>query len=463
MTSSPTNPPAQPKAWICVICGYIHYGDEPPDECPMCGAAREEFAPYVEEVTQAAATNRRYVVIGAGVAGVSAAEALRKTDPAGEICLISDEPGLPYYRMNLTRYLAGELRADQLALHPETWYAEQWIDLAWGRVMEIDLAGKTLLVEEKNAHRRTQPFDRLILAGGAHPFVPPIPGADLPGVTTLRTQVDAERILAACRAKTDAGERPRVVCIGGGILGLEAAGALACQGARVTVLENQPWLLARQLNPAGGAVLAEYLQKLDIHVIAQAKTRQILAGTDAGCSVALEDGQALAADVVVISAGVRSNLDLARRAGLQVNLGVVVDDGMRTSHADVYAAGDIAEFRGMLYGLWAPAQLQGAAAGKNAAGVEAVFSGPTPATTLKVLGIDLFSIGAVNDPAAQVIEEKAPGKYCAFFFKGGCLTGAILLGDARLAAKVKKAVDEKVDFSAVLEDGGGVEEVKGNL
>jgi nitrite reductase (NADH) large subunit len=461
MLNQPTNPPSRPKAWICSVCGYIHYGDMPPEECPVCGAERAQFEPYVEEVTapaaQAAGAPRRYAVIGAGAAGVSAAEALRKADPAGEISLVSDEPGLPYYRMNLTRYLAGELRGDQLDLHPAEWYAEQQIELRWGKVEEIDLAGKTLLLAQGRLA-----FDRLVLAAGANPFVPPIPGAHLPGVTTLRTRADADRILAACRAKTAAGERPRVVCIGGGILGLETAGALACQGAQVTVLENQLWLLTRQLNAAAGAVFAGHLKTLDIQVVTQAKILQI-AGDGSTCYVTLADGRNLPADVVVISAGVRSNLELAQRAGLQVNLGVVVDDCMRTSHADVYAAGDIAEFRGMLYGLWAPAQLQGAVAGKNAAGLEGDFSGIPLATTLKVLGIELFSIGPVNDPAARVVEAQDGGKYTAFFFKEGRLTAAILLGDARLSAKVKHAVEEKLDFSPVLTGDPGAEEIKAQL
>jgi nitrite reductase (NADH) large subunit len=224
---------------------------------------------------------------------------------------------------------------------------------------------------------------------------------------------------------------------------LETAGALACQGAQVTVLENQSWLLSRQLNAAAGAVFAGCLKTLDIHVVTQAKILQI-AGDNVSCYVTLEDGMNIPADVVVISAGVRANLDLAKRAGLQVNLGVVVDDCLRTSHADIYAAGDIAEFRGALYGLWAPAQLQGTVAGKNAAGLDAGFQGPAPATTLKVLGIELFSIGAVNDAAAQVVvAEQTDSKYTAFFFKEGLLSAAILLGDAHLAAKVKHAVEEK--------------------
>lgn len=468
------------KAWICSACGYIHYGDVPPEECPICGAERELFEPYLEPepaAAEASAASQRYIVIGAGVAGVSAAEALRKADPQGTITLLSAEKGLPYTRMNLTRYLAGELRADQLALHPSEWYLEQGIDLRSGVVVEeIDLQGKTVL-----AGGERLPFDRLVLAAGANPFVPPIPGTGQPQVTTLRTRADADRILQTVREKAARGEPARVVCIGGGILGLETAGALACQDAQVTVVENQPWLLSRQLNRRGGEVFLGYLKMLGIEVAAPARTIEIAApGGGSAAAVTLEDGRSLPADLVVISAGVRSNVDLARRAGLKVNQGVVVDERMRASHPDVFAAGDIAEFNGLLYGLWAPAQAQGAVAGRNAAGSEASFSGPPRSTTLKVLGIDLFGIGAVNDPADVVVEDALPAavplssafpplregrKYHAFFFKDARMVAAILLGGsgaaapARLAALVKKAVEEKVDFSSVLAGNPGPAEI----
>jgi nitrite reductase (NADH) large subunit len=454
------------KAWICSICGYIHYGDQPPAECPMCGADSSMFEPYVEEVLSPMAVPaqgsaaRRYVIVGAGIAGVSAAEAARKADPAAEILLFHGEAGLPYWRMNLTRYLAGEMSGHELDLHPREWYDEQCIQLRSGMsVSAIDLAGKAVFAGEQRIS-----YDKLILACGANPFVPPIPGADLPQVTTLRTRADADKILATCTARAAQGETPRVVCIGGGILGLEAAGALSCRGAQVTVLENQDWLLSRQLNRPASIVFEQYLKDLNIHTIAKARVSRIMGAEDGSVGVALEGVSApIPADLVVISAGVRANAQLARGAGLEVKNGVLVDEYMQTSQPDVYAAGDLAESQGVLYGLWAPAQAQGTVAGSSAAGAQASFHSLPPAATLKVLGIELFSIGAVNDPAARLVDAASGQSYTGFLFKDGMMTGAILLGDAKLARPVKKAVEERQDFSQLLSQGAGCADIRQTL
>ena len=217
-------------SWRCVVCGYIHNGDDPPDECPVCGAPVSEF----EEVesgaaeTAAHAAAGRIVIVGAGIAGLSAAEGAREAAPEAEIIVISDEQAPPYYRMNLTRYLAGEIKDDTLPLHPETWYAEQRIDLRPGKqLVKIMPDGKRIALRSGESLE----YDKLIIATGAHPFVPPIPGSDLPHVHTLRTADDAKEILSILEKGS------QVVCIGGGILGLETAGALARHGAGVTVIE----------------------------------------------------------------------------------------------------------------------------------------------------------------------------------------------------------------------------------
>jgi nitrite reductase (NADH) large subunit len=436
------------KAWICSICGYVHYGDEPPAECPMCGADRTMFELDTSPAAAPAAAARetktnRYIILGAGVAGVSAAEAIRKTDPNGEILLISGETGLPYYRMNLTRYLAGELEATQLDLRQPDWYAENRVTRIEATVIQIHPTEKAVEFRDGSL----DPYDKLILAVGASPFVPPIPGAELAGVTTLRTRQDAEQILAA-----SAGGK-QVVCIGGGLLGLETAGAMARRGAQVTVLESMSWLLPRQLNAPAAQIFQNIVEKMGITLISQAKVIQIegarIAGSDRVRCVTLADGRSLPADLVVISAGVRSNLALAKQAGVQVNQGILVDDGMQTSQADIYAAGDVTEHKGVLYGLWAPAQMQGAVAGTNAAGGQAQFPGLPRSSVLKVLGIDLFSIGQIAGQAGDVvIEECGEDSYAGFIVHEGSLAGSMLLGDTRISAKVKKAVEERLDVSA---------------
>jgi len=404
------------------------------------------------EQTQASQSGlKRYVIIGAGIAGVSAAEAIRKADPEGSILLLSSEHELPYFRMSLTRYLAGEVSEDKLHLHPESWYVENRIDLhIETKVVEIFPVNKTVLLEDGSQVA----YDKLILAAGASPFVPPIQGTGMKGVQTLRTIEDANGILQACQEPID------VVCIGGGLLGLEVAGAIARHGVSVTIVESLPWLLPRQLDQPASAILQDKIEAMGIQVIVGAKTLALV-GEEHVRGVQLEDGRLLPAELVVISAGVNANLELARSAGLQVNRGIMVDEHMRTSDPDIFAAGDDCEYHGRLYGLWMPAKSQGTIAGQVAAGKEAEFPGDPPSAKLKVLGIDLFSIGQFTpqEPDDTLLVDTKEGCYASFLLRGGILIGAILLGDASLANAVKKAVDTKRDFSLQLAKGSTVEDL----
>jgi nitrite reductase (NADH) large subunit len=454
--AAPATPAAPPRRWKCLVCGYVHEGDAPPDECPVCGADSDQFELVNDAPAPAAASGKavRIVVVGGGIAGVSAIESARQSSPGAEITLVSEEPDLPYYRLNLTRYLAGEINDDALPIHPEAWYAENRIRLLRGAGAAF-ISPRDALVTLKDG--AALPYDKLILACGAHAFVPPFPGATLPGVGTLRTVADAQRILKELHAGA------RCVVIGGGILGLETAGALAKRGARVTLLEGAGWLLQRQLNETAGTMLARYVSAAGISLRFNAKTAAIT-GTERAEQVVLDDGTAIPADLVVIATGVRSNNALAGAAGLTVNLGTVVDARLATSAPDVFAAGDVTEHRGVQYGLWDPARHQGAIAGMNAAGVATEFGGIPRANTLKVLGVGLFSVGMVmpEDGVAEVAEECGRG-YCRFLFKDGRMAGAIFLGETQLAATAAKAVKSGTDFSAVLAASPTVEAVKERL
>lgn len=443
------------RAWRCGVCGYIHYGTEPPESCPVCGAPRELFEAYDEPaasaggseiVTERAAvaqsTIGKVVVIGAGIAGVSAVESLRGVLPAAEITLVSDESELPYYRLNLTRYLAGEVSDGDLPIHPAAWYQERNVQLRLGvEASAIDL--EKHVVELHN--EAPLQFDKLLLATGASPFIPPLPGADRDGVTSLRTVGDARYILTACR------NGAKCVCIGGGILGLETAGALARRGGDVTLLENHGWLLPRQLNRRAGEILDQRVAAMGIKLCTNAVTREIL-GNSRVQGVLLEDGSTVPAELVVIATGIRPNVELARRAGLKVEQGVVVDNRLTTSHPDVFAAGDVAEHRGLVYGIWGPSQFQGNIAALNMASGSVDFGGIPRSNTLKVLGIDLFSIGQVNaeEPGFRVIDHEDADRYLRLVFRDNRLVGAVLLGTSALAAAVKRVVEDGRDLSALL-------------
>ena len=375
---------ASGKAWRCMACGYIHRGDQPPAECPVCGAARSDFEPYVDEevpspaagtaaaagpwrclqchyvhtgdapptacpVCGAAASQfekmptqaepakgagtSHIIVLGAGIAGVSAVEAIRKTSPQARITLLSKENDLPYYRLNLTRYLTGEIEERALPIHSTDWYEANAVEFLSG-VEAAEIVPNDRAVLLRNGNRLT--FDKLILTAGAHPFVPPLPGGQRDGVKTVRSWQDARSILAGLRPGM------KCVCIGGGVLGVETAGALARRGADVTLLEGHGWLMPRQLNQPAGRRLAAHIEKIGVHLRTEAKTKEIVGDERVG-GVLLEDGTMLPAEMVVITTGVRPNSFLARRAGA----GGRCRGGRRQSHGhrrhpDILAAGDVA-------------------------------------------------------------------------------------------------------------------------
>ncbi len=423
--------------WVCTVCGYIHEGDAPPEECPVCGADASMFEPAPDGPSGGDGESRRIVVVGAGVAGMTAAERAREAAPNASVVVVSREPGLPYYRLNLTRFLAGEVPASELPLHPESWYDEHRIELIAGEVATIDRDTGSVTLTDGT----TLPYDRLVLANGAHPFVPPIAGADRDGVFSLRTTQDAEAILSRVETGT------RCVCIGGGVLGLETAGALAKHGAQITILEGFPWLLPRQLAEPAGNLLRGHIEGLGMAVRCGVKTRAIR-GEPQVTGVELADGEVIPAEVVVLATGIRPNSHLARQCGLEVAGGLLVNDRMETSDPSILAAGDLTEHRGRVYGIWPAAYAQGMVAGVNAAGGSTEFHGIAPSNRLKVLDVDLFSVGefAVTDGSFEVYEKAEPGAYLRLVCRDGRLIGANLYGDTELATPIRDAIESRAQL-----------------
>lgn len=389
------------------------------------------------------ASKTQFLVVGAGIAGVSAAEAIHKTQPDASITMVSDEHNLPYFRMNLTRYLAGELERDQLDLHNREWYHENHVEIILDtHIDDIDAASKQIRLE----NGRLIEYDKLILANGASPFVPPIPGRELDGVMTLRSLEDADKILNITAKSAN------VVCIGGGLLGLEIAGGIAQKGTNVTVLEALDWLLPRQLGKEAAEMLRGQIEAMGIKVIVPARIKQI-SGEGKVSAVELDDGTIIPASLVLISAGIRPNLDLAKRIGLEVNRGIIVNEHMQTSDPDIYAAGDVCEYHGILYGLWVPARKQGEVAGRSAAGQLVDYPGDPPSAKLKVLGLDLFSIGQFSPAEAgdRLVTWQEGDRFISFLFRDAKMIGSNLLGETGLDMKVKKAIDSGKDFSESLQ------------
>jgi len=453
--STPVAAPPPTGPWRCLNCDYLHEGAAPPPNCPVCGVGADSFesaATAAPPAMAASATGElRVVVIGGGIAGVAAAQAAVEAAPGAAVTLLSEESVLPYYRLNLTRLIAGDIVRDALPLYPAEWYREHRIALRTGTVVSrLDRAAR--LVELNDG--KTIPYDALVLATGSHPFLPPLPGNDRAGVVALRTAADAEALLR--RIERD----PRCMVIGGGVLGLETAAALGSRGARVTLLESHPWLMPRQLNCVAAAILEAHLASLGVVVRKNARTREIVGG-EAVAGILLEDGQTIAGTTVVMATGVRPNTALARKAGLAVDKGIVVDNRLRTSDPRIFAAGDAAEHNGVLYGTWAPSQYQGRIAGGNAAGLAMDFGGLPRANTLKVVGLELTSIGRFEpeDGSDLALASEHDSRFAHFLFRDGRMVGAILIGHAAAAPVVKRAIETGRSFAALLQARPGAQEV----
>jgi nitrite reductase (NADH) large subunit len=385
----------------------------------------------------------QYVVVGNGVAGVTAAQSLVRADLAAEVHIFGEEPYPYYQRPRLWEFLANEIEQQTLYFRSPDWYAAKGIQVHLGaRVTALDPAEHRLTLAD-GGHID---YDRLLLASGAQPFVPPFAGTDKEGVFTLRTLDDARAM------KAYAADIRSVVVIGCGLLGLETARALLSLGLDVRMLESEPRLLPRQLDGEGAQVLQARLEAIGLHFLTNAQTETIL-GNGRVTGVRLRDGRVVEGEMVLISTGIRSRVELAREAGLEVNRGLIVDEQLRTSAADVYAAGDVAEFEGIVYGIIPAAVEQAQVAAANMVNQgSATYSGTVPATTLKIVGIDLTSLGdatAVGDEYDILRQtDPAAGVYRRLTLRDGKIVGAILLGDTQNIRPLKQLIATGGDVSA---------------
>lgn len=363
------------------------------------------------------------VVIGNGIAGVTAADFVRRGHPDCEIHLVGREPHALYNRMGISRLVYGRSAMQGLSLLPEGWYDDHGIT-AW-----LNTIVRRIDVDSRRVHLGTGevlPYDRLILAMGAASAVPPIEGLDRPGCFVLREAEDAMRI----RAYAQQHRCTHAVVAGAGLLGLEAAYAVRQLGLRVTVLERGDRPLHRQVDARCSELVRAHLEGVGIDVQHRSSATHVL-GDPAVNAIELTDGRVVACDLVLTAVGIRPNVDLARDAGIPVRSGVLVDDRMETPVAGVYAAGDVAEHRGVVYGLWPIAAEQAQAAAVNALGGDAVIVAETRATILKGVGLGLFVTGRVEPEAGDdviVVERSAPVSYRRLVLSGGRAVGAVVLG-----------------------------------
>ncbi|MFZ2157857.1 MAG: FAD-dependent oxidoreductase [Bradyrhizobium sp.] len=338
------------------------------------------------------------------------------------IAVIGDEPRLAYNRVLLSSVLAGETASHDIELRPASWWRDRGVTLKYGCVAtEIDVGRREL----KIAGDESIAFSKLVLATGSTPLRLNVPGAELAGVHTFRDSRDVDLLL------TLAARKKRVVVVGGGLLGLEAAYGLAKAGAPVTLVHLMDRLMERQLDAPAAELLKSLVERKGIEILLDANTARIHGETEVE-GVELADGRRIDADAVIFAAGIRPNVALAKEAGISVNRGIVVDDHLQTGAADVFAIGECAEHRGICYGLVEPAYEQARALAQHLAGRAASYRGSVVATNLKVSGVSVFSAGdfmGADGSEAIVLKDLRRGTYKKLVISAGRLTGAVLVGD----------------------------------
>ena len=383
----------------------------------------------------------KLVIIGNGMApGRVLDELFDSGVDCYDITIFNAEARVNYDRILLSPVLSGEKCFEDIVIHDDAWYARHGITLHKGTpVIAIHRASKTVTAVDGSSVA----YDKLLIATGSRPIVPPLPGHDLAGVVTYRDLDDVDAMLAAAR------RGGRAVVIGGGLLGLEAAAGLKERGMDVTVLHLGATLMERQLDTAAGFLLAQALRRRGIEVVTEADTRALL-GDGQVCAVELSDGRRFAADLVVFAIGIRPNTSLAAAAGLEVARGIVVGDDLRTCDPHIFAVGECVEHRGQCYGLVAPLYEMARVVAAGLAGREARYAGSQVSTKLKVTGIDVYSAGDFADGEGReeiVLRDAARQTYKRLTLADNRIVGVVLFGDTRDGAWFYQQLREARDIS----------------
>ena len=387
----------------------------------------------------------KLVLVGNGLAGMRCLEDLLDMAPDRyEITVIGEEPWGNYNRIMLSPVLSGEKTIDDIMLHPHTWYADKGIRLFAGDpAVRIDRPRKHVYTEKGEVIS----YDRLILATGSKPFVPPIPGSDLKGVLSFRDIYDVNSMLDYCKTWKNA------VVIGGGLLGLEAAYGLKQQGMNVTVLHLMDRIMDRQLDSKASQMLKTAIEQKGITILTAANTECLFGEEGHVTQVKLKDGTVLDADLVVFAVGIRPNMTLAQSAGLRCNRGVLVNDTMQTFDPSIYAVGECIEHRGQTFGLVEPLWGQAFICASHLAEHGSLtFKAPTVPTQLKVSGCDVFSAGDFEpkeDFEDIVLNDEKRQIYKRIIIQKDRVIGAVLFGDTEDGAWYAELIADQTPITSI--------------
>lgn len=383
---------------------------------------------------------KKLVLVGNGMAGVRTIEEILKiSKDLFEITIIGTEPYPNYNRILLSKVLQGDTDVKDITLNDWDWYKEHNITLYTGEtVIKVDSNQKIVTTDSG----RTEPYDELILATGSVPFILPIPGAHKKGVTTFRDIKDTDEMLEASK------KYKKAAVIGGGLLGLEAARGLLNLGMDVSVIHLPAYLMDRQLDPTAANLLKAELEKQGMKFLLEKNTEEII-GEERVEGITFKDGTQIEADLVVMSVGIRPNVEPAKEIGVEVNRGIVVNDYLQTNIPHIYAVGECAEHNGIPYGLVAPLYEQGKVLANHICGADTgPYKGSVLSTQLKVSGVEVFSAGDFiegDDKKALKVFDEQDGIYKKIVLRGNQIVGAVLFGDSsegnRLFSMIKKQAD----------------------
>ncbi len=450
------------RLWKCVICGEIIEAETVPEYCPVCGAGSDAFIEVQREVsTYKINKEETYVIIGNGAAGFYAANAIKQRNESAIIKIISNEPVHSYVRTQLSDLITEEI-SESFYLARANWYKENnIIEILGVNVDSIDRQNKLVRLDNKQGVR----YDKLILANGSYNFVPPTKVKlddseveinswtynTIKGIHTIKKIADVNNL------KEQLPEVKNIVIIGGGLLGLEAAWEVQKCNINVTVVELADRMLPRQLDKDGSKLFENLVNKTPVKVLLGSAVDFINADETGVKSVQLKSGEVLAADAVIFSVGVRSNIFLAQPSGILCNRGIIVNDHMETNITDIYACGDIAEYDGVYYGNWPAAIEMGKVAGANATGDKVKFEKFVSSTIFQAMNTQVFSAGTVNfdDPILEKVGyvDEINNKYSKLFFQNNKLVGGILIGDVSTSVKIMEGIQNGEDKATVLSKG----------
>ncbi|WP_041423979.1 NAD(P)/FAD-dependent oxidoreductase [Thermosediminibacter oceani] len=376
----------------------------------------------------------RLLILGNGIAAVSAAEAFRQHDSSTPITIVSEEPHYAYYRLRLSKYLGENPSEEDMLIHQPGWYAENGIEVLLDRkAVSIDTVRCKVTLDDGSDIG----YSSLLIATGSSPFKPPVPGCELKGVFSIRTLDDVKNLYKYSK------ERNTGVVIGGGVLGLEAAWSLAKKGKKIYVVEGNPYILSKQLDEQASEILKSLGEKAGIEFLLSNRLERVLGDTEAR-GIVLRDGRELKVDFVILSTGVKPNTGLLEGSGIAVARGIIVDEFMRTNLEGVYAAGDVAEYRGQVHGIWPMAREQGKTAGLNLAGIKTQYNEVVPSNYIKVFETEIFSAGDLckaGDAEAEILDfSPEENIYRKIFFKGNRAVGVILLGDVKAGTRMARGI-----------------------